>query len=173
MNNWDNYLVVVTNDYGRDDSDYSEYIVLRSDAYGWGNAYDSSNLVTDGFDWDTFTSDIAGATVVVTVTNDGSTANITSVATSADENTVMTESIDFDVDDDTTIRAFLTVEAGYLDGITSSIAANSSDDSETGISSVVVEEEEGDGTIYNLSGQEVDSSYKGLVIKNGKKYISK
>ena len=170
MNNWDNYLVVVTNDYGRDDSGYSEYIVLRADAYGWGNAYDSSNLVTDGFDWDTFTSDIAGATVVVTVTNDGSTASINSIATSADENTVMTESITFDVDDDTTIRAFLTVEAGYLDGITSSLAAI---DSETGIASVIAEEEEGDGTIYNLSGQEVDSSYKGLVIKNGKKYISK
>lgn len=29
-----------------------------------------------------------------------------------------------------------------------------------------------DGAIYNLAGQKVDSSYKGIVIKNGKKYIN-
>lgn len=29
-----------------------------------------------------------------------------------------------------------------------------------------------DGAIYNLSGQKVDSSYKGIVIKNDKKYIN-
>lgn len=28
-----------------------------------------------------------------------------------------------------------------------------------------------DGTVYNLAGQRVDRSYKGVVIKNGKKYI--
>ena len=30
-----------------------------------------------------------------------------------------------------------------------------------------------DGVIYNLAGQKVDKSYKGLVIKNGKKVINK
>ena len=30
-----------------------------------------------------------------------------------------------------------------------------------------------DGAIYNLSGQRVDDSYKGIVIKNGKKYYQK
>ncbi len=29
-----------------------------------------------------------------------------------------------------------------------------------------------DGAIYNLAGQKVDNSYKGIVIKNGKKYIN-
>ena len=29
-----------------------------------------------------------------------------------------------------------------------------------------------DGAAYNLSGQKVDNSYKGIVIKNGKKYIN-
>ena len=28
-----------------------------------------------------------------------------------------------------------------------------------------------DGAVYNLAGQRVDRSYKGVVIKNGKKYI--
>ena len=34
-------------------------------------------------------------------------------------------------------------------------------------------EKAGNGLIYNLSGQRVDASYKGLVIKNGKKLIQK
>ena len=42
-------------------------------------------------------------------------------------------------------------------------------DTSTGISTPVMIK--GDGTIYNLRGQKVDSSYKGIVIKNGKKYI--
>jgi hypothetical protein len=28
-----------------------------------------------------------------------------------------------------------------------------------------------DDTMYNLAGQEVDENYKGIVIKNGKKYF--
>ena len=27
--------------------------------------------------------------------------------------------------------------------------------------------------VYNLAGQQVDASYKGVVIKNGKKYVQK
>ena len=41
-----------------------------------------------------------------------------------------------------------------------------------GISPVKVEKA-GNGLIYNLSGQQVDGSYKGLVIKNGQKYFQK
>ena len=44
-------------------------------------------------------------------------------------------------------------------------------DSTTGISTPVVIK--GDGNIYNLSGQRVTENYKGIVIKNGKKYIQK
>lgn len=46
---------------------------------------------------------------------------------------------------------------------------------ETGIQTVTVKTgtSTGDGTIYNLSGMKVDASYKGVVIRNGKKYIQK
>ena len=30
-----------------------------------------------------------------------------------------------------------------------------------------------DGKTYNLQGQEVNASYRGIVIKNGKKYMNK
>ena len=45
----------------------------------------------------------------------------------------------------------------------------------TGISSVEAEGAavSADAPTYNLSGQKVDSSYKGIVVKDGKKYINK
>ncbi len=38
---------------------------------------------------------------------------------------------------------------------------------------IVLEEEKADGVMYNMKGQQVNESYQGLVIKNGKKYLNK
>lgn len=46
-------------------------------------------------------------------------------------------------------------------------------DSSTGITTPVTLRVTGDGAIYNLQGQKVNESYKGIVIKNGRKYIQK
>lgn len=43
----------------------------------------------------------------------------------------------------------------------------------TGISSVENKVEKADATVYNLAGQAVGKGYKGLVIKNGKKFVIK
>ena len=45
--------------------------------------------------------------------------------------------------------------------------------STTGISDIRTDENNNDGRIYNLAGQVVDESYKGIVIKNGHKYLAK
>ena len=45
--------------------------------------------------------------------------------------------------------------------------------STTGISDIRTDESHNDGRIYNLAGQVVDESYKGIVIKNGRKYLAK
>lgn len=44
-------------------------------------------------------------------------------------------------------------------------------DTPTGISNATVTLATQDANIYNLAGQQVDASYKGVVIKNGKKYV--
>lgn len=47
---------------------------------------------------------------------------------------------------------------------------------QTGVENVTVSDEndaEGDGLTYNIAGQVVDASYKGIVIRNGKKFIQK
>lgn len=48
-----------------------------------------------------------------------------------------------------------------------------SDNGTTGINNIPSVNNREDGAIYNLAGQKVDSSYKGIIIKNGKKYLNK
>jgi hypothetical protein len=43
----------------------------------------------------------------------------------------------------------------------------------TGIKNVVTNKINGSTAIYNLAGQRVSKDYKGIVIKNGNKYIAK
>lgn len=45
--------------------------------------------------------------------------------------------------------------------------------STTGISNISAEEASKQAEVYNLSGQRVDASYKGIVVRNGRKYLSK
>ena len=46
-------------------------------------------------------------------------------------------------------------------------------DNATGINYVRTYSQKADGAIYNLSGQRVNNSYKGVVIVNGKKVLKK
>ena len=43
----------------------------------------------------------------------------------------------------------------------------------TGVSSVSVAEAKAKTATFNLAGQQVSESYKGIVVKNGKKYLNK
>ncbi len=67
VDNWFNW-VLVTNVVGTEfgGPNYSEYYVLRADAYGWGEKYDASGL-KHNFNFDTFKSDMNGATVKMTL----------------------------------------------------------------------------------------------------------
>ena len=51
---------------------------------------------------------------------------------------------------------------------------NNSNSKETGIEDVkTVNRKKADGAIYNLAGQKVNTSYKGIVIRNGKRVVVK
>ena len=62
----------------------------------------------------------------------------------------------------------------YFTGIPEGVPAklNFDDEATTGITNVNAAESN-DGTLYNLAGQKVNAAYKGIVIKNGKKYLVK
>lgn len=61
------------------------------------------------------------------------------------------------------VNIFFTGENSYIDG--SSLS--------TGISNPIIIQKKNDGKWFNLSGQQVDKSYKGVVIVNGKKFVNK
>jgi hypothetical protein len=75
LNNWDNFVVILRN------ASLTEYAVVRSDDYGWGNGYAScTHAGTGSADWATWLSAMNGATVTVYVTNCGNgTADIQAV----------------------------------------------------------------------------------------------
>lgn len=115
-NNWDNWVQVTTN--GSDTRDaatgYAEYVVIRSDAFGWGTYYNGGNF-TNPFDWNTFKDDMNGATVDLTVQRiNGRYDMITTVTGSSGK--VYDYRYYYDTNFPTgPLGVFLTIEEGYMD----------------------------------------------------------
>ena len=71
-NNWNNWNACVANGKERDTDGYSEYFVIRSDSYGWGNAdYNGAVIEFDygggEVNWDEFREKMQGATVTLSL----------------------------------------------------------------------------------------------------------
>lgn len=104
-----------------DNADYKEYIVARTDNYAWDgttNTNDSQTLCTASCDWnwDTFKDDTHGASYVLKVTNNGTSADIVMTVTTADGSAVYTQSYTgIAVDGD--VYVCLTVEKAVIDEI--------------------------------------------------------
>lgn len=117
LNNWENFLVVLQNvadaHSADDNADYAEYAVVRADNFGWGAGYD--NIVTPecDYNWDTFLTDLDGADVTVTVTNNGDTADIVAEVTTV-EGTKYTQKYP-GIKTDGDLYFCLTVEKAFLD----------------------------------------------------------
>ncbi|MCR5031601.1 MAG: LamG domain-containing protein [Lachnospiraceae bacterium] len=84
-NNWDNFLVALQNTPGGHSAEaaegYKEYAVVRADNWGWGEGYDGIATAECDWNWDTFAADMDGAYVELTVTNNGSTADVKAAVT--------------------------------------------------------------------------------------------
>ncbi len=72
LKTWNNFLVVLTR------QDNTEYAVVRADNYGWGASYDGVALakVEDGRNAETWLAAMDDATVTVSVTNKGTSAEV-------------------------------------------------------------------------------------------------
>lgn len=111
--NWNNWDLVVTNGKNRDESGYAEYFVLRADAYGWGDVnYNGSNISSD-YNWDTFTSDMNGAYVDLTIKRNGTRIDVAALVTTS-SGTVYNCTFFYEGVSTTDIGAFLTCEGAYL-----------------------------------------------------------
>lgn len=110
--NWDNWLLAVTSDADRNGTGYTEYEILRSDAYGWGTLHNADNL-SSTYTWDTFTSYMNGAVVDLTVERSGTDVIITAKTTGSDGNSYTMSNTLNNVPSGN-IRCFLTEEQAYL-----------------------------------------------------------
>lgn len=113
--NYHNWNLVVANDVDRGAAGYSEYFVLRSDLYGWGNTdYNAANITNEGYgDWEQFKKNMEGATVDMTVERRGAEVYVTAIATCKD-GTIYKEMYHQPCAADGNIRAFLACDHSYL-----------------------------------------------------------
>lgn len=168
---WNNWCLAATQ-IKREDAGYGadkEYFVIRNDKFGWGANHNVEGF-TDDFDWSggddhpILKKDLNGSLVDMTV-------SLTAAGVFKMESTITTTTNKvYHYTYITTLTAkpskiilFFVNEKSYIDG--SSLS--------TGISNPIIIQKKNDGKWFNLSGQQVDKSYKGVVIVNGKKFVNK
>lgn len=171
VNNWDNWALVAAS-ASRGASNYAEYFVLRNDNYAWftklgGNTNENTANVQftldNNFDWTNFKQDMNGSLVDMVVEYVASGTIKVNATITKDKKTY---NYAFSMTSDTIkgdVTLFFVNEKSYIDG--SSLS--------TGISNPIIIQKKNDGKWFNLSGQQVDKSYKGVVIVNGKKFVNK
>ena len=172
--NWDNWcLVAATAERGAEG--YAEHFALRADNYGWfaaagGNtAENTSNVdftMKSEYNWDTFLDDMDGSLVDMNV--EFTTGNVVKVVSTITTKAEKVYNYSFTmklVQNQSDVTLFFVNEGSYIDG--SGIA--------TGINTpvVITKKAESEGKWYNLNGQQVDRSYKGIVVVNGRKFFNK
>lgn len=142
---------------------YSEYFGIRCD--NWNNTTASNTGCTSNFNWSTFTTDMNGSLVDMTVEYAASGAFKMTATITTKSKKVYNYSFSTTITSKPSqINLFFVNEKSYIDGSGLS----------TGIMNpVIVKKQTTDGQWYNLAGQKVDKSYKGVVIVNGKKFVNK
>ena len=142
---------------------YKEYVMLRND--NWENIAWNNTGCTSDFNWDTFVQDMNGSLVDMTVEYAATGAfKMTAVITTKDKKVYHYSYSKTISGKPAKINVFFTGENSYIDG--SSLV-------DTGIASPIIFQKKTDGKWYNLAGQQVDKSYKGVVVVNGRKFVNK
>lgn len=121
--NWNNFVCILQNvaagHSAADDAAYKEYAVVRADNWGWNATADTGNLAALGWElacdwnWDTFVKDLNGAEVALTVTNNGTTAEVVAVVTTVAGKTYTQSYKNIAVDGD--LYFCLTVDGSCID----------------------------------------------------------
>lgn len=112
MANWNNWILAVTNGKANGEEGYKEHLILRADAYGWGDCYVQENVVSN-YNWDTFTKDMEGATVDLTIKRIGANLEMDAIVTTTN-GTVYNYSYTCGNVPFGEIGVFLSVEKAYL-----------------------------------------------------------
>lgn len=122
-NNWNNWNLDVANVADRDADNYSEYFVLRSDAYGWGNSDYNADMISqnysdidgDGDIWNDFRTTMNGALVSMDIDHSitgNAYVTVTAVGTNG---TTLVETYQQPVSATDDIVAFLICDGSYFE----------------------------------------------------------
>jgi hypothetical protein len=106
--NWNNFVVVLTR------QDNSEYAVLRGDNYGWGDSYGACTPSGGQADWAAWLAAMDGAKVTVSITNNGSSADVKCVMIGSDGQTYYQNYIGISPIDGEDFRFRFTCEGAHL-----------------------------------------------------------
>lgn len=160
-NNWCNWAL-----YGANKTHgvagYIEYFGIRCD--NWNNTTKSGVGCVSNYVWDTFKNDMNGSLVDMTVEYAANGAfKMTATITTTSKKVYNYSFSTTIASRPSQLNLFFVNEGSYIDG--SSLS--------TGISNPIIIQKKNDGKWFNLSGQQVDKSYKGVVIVNGKKFVNK
>ena len=118
-NNWNNWNVCVATPFERGAEGYSEYFVLRSDWYGWGNAdYDGAVIDFDyggqEVNWDEFREKMQGAYVTLSLDHSRAGYAFLEVQNVAKDGFTITEKYNQKVSSTEDIEAFLICDASHF-----------------------------------------------------------
>lgn len=164
VNNFDNWcLYGASTTHGA--AGYTEYFGLRCDF--WDNTSGSNTGCTANFNWNTFKADMNGSLVDMEV--EYTTAGVFNMKSTikTKNNTVYNYSYTKTISaKPSQLTIFFVNEKSYIDG--------SELEKADGILPVYIARPATyDNVIRNIGGQRVGNSYKGIVIKNGKKYVNR
>lgn len=160
-NNWCNWALYGANvTHGA--TGYAEYFGIRCD--NWNNTTNSNTGCVSNYVWDTFKNDMNGSLVDMTVEYAANgTFKMTATITTTSKKVYNYSFSTTIASKPSQLNLFFVNENSYIDGSRLS----------TGISNPIIIQKKNDGKWFNLSGQQVDKSYKGVVIVNGKKFVNK
>ena len=158
--NWKNWVL-----YGCDSLNgtiiSNEYFGLRCD--NWDNTTNSNSGITSNFNWDTFKAEMNGSKVDITVTYQTSGVVNIAVKIAAASGTNYTMSYSKQIASrPAQLTLFFVSEGSYIDG---SVLDN--------ITSINMTPSATEGSAYDISGKMVDPAHKGVIIRNGRKYVVK
>ena len=161
-NNWCNWALYGANvTHGA--TGYAEYFGIRCD--NWNNTTNSNTGCVSNYVWDTFKNDMNGSLVDMTVEYAANgTFKMTATITTTSKKVYNYSFSTTIASKPSQITLFFVNEGSYIDG--SSLV-------DTGIAPIIIQKKQNDGKWYNLAGQLVDKSYKGVVIVNGRKFVNK
>lgn len=106
-NNWNSVCTVLTR------LDNTEYAVLRSDNYGWGDSYAACTPSGGQADWAAWLAAIDDAYVTVSVTNNGTTADVNMTFEGNDGETYTQSYVGLPIEGDN-FRFRFTIEGGHI-----------------------------------------------------------